>query len=92
MLEGGKLMAEMVPALGTLPLVTPTLAFAALGGGSLLASSVGTIEKANNALFAGVMASFVGLVAIGASQVHPDYLSHAIPSAALPALPKGWRG
>jgi tyrosine-specific transport protein len=87
MLEGGKLVAELLPALGTLPLVTPTMTFAAIGGGSLLVSSAGAIEKANNALFAGVIASFVALVGVGAAQVSPEYLAHAVPAAALPALP-----
>jgi len=87
MLEGGKLLAELVPVLGTLPLVSPTLTFAALGGGALVASTERTIEGANNALFAGVVASFVALVGVGVSQVRPDYLAHAIPAAALPALP-----
>ena len=88
MLEGGKLLAELVPALASLPpAVTPTLVFAAIGGGALLASTEGAIESANNALFAGVIASFVALVGIGASAVSADYLAHSIPSAALPALP-----
>ena len=86
MLEGGKLLFELVPATGALGLSSSAL-FAALGGGSLLLANEGQVEKVNNVAFAGVVFSFVALAAFGASQVFPEYLAHASPAAALPALP-----
>ena len=86
MLEGGKLLAELVPVLGAVPFVSPTLVFAALGGGLLLVSTEGATEKANNALFAGVIAT-LSASPRSASQISPEYLAHAEPAAALPALP-----
>ena len=86
MLEGGKLLIELVPALGAAGLPDAAV-FAALGGGALLVASTSQADKANSALFTGVVGSFALLVGVGASQISPQYLAHASPAAALPAIP-----
>lgn len=88
MLEGGKLLGELVPALdATATGLSGAATFAALSGGALLASSEAQADKANSVLFVGVIISFLLLVGFGATQISPAYLAHASPAAAVPALP-----
>jgi tyrosine-specific transport protein len=89
MIQGGTLLAELVPALNGASSIgfSSTARFAAVGGGSLLLGTVSQVGKANSALFAGVVGSFLALVAVGATQISPAYLAHTAPAAALPALP-----
>ena len=88
MLEGGKLLGELVPALDASATGIPAaVLFAGLGGGSLLAGNSGVVDKANSVLFIGVIISFLILVGFGSAQVQPALLAHALPAAALPAIP-----
>ena len=88
MLEGGKLLGELVPALDASTSGVPAAAlFASLGGGSLLIANERSVDQANSVLFISCIVAFLLLVGIGAPQIQPVYLAHALPGAALPAIP-----
>jgi len=88
MLEGGKLLGELVPPLASAVTGVPDASiFAAIGGGALLLGSTAQVDKANSALFVGVIGAFFAIVGVGASKISLSYLAHATPSAALPAVP-----
>jgi len=89
-LQGGQLLLEFGAnsPLAALPADTVgPLLYSGLLGAALLLSEPELVEKVNNVLFVGVLASFVGLVVLGSQQLDPTLLAHVDLPAVIPALP-----
>lgn len=91
-LQGGKLFLEEFSGanspLADLPKETAgPLLYAGLVGGALLVSPPDLVEKVNTVLFAGVIASFAALIALGSQRLDPILLTHVNVPAIVPAIP-----